>query len=182
MQFANCEQCSKLCETFDECSHHCNNYHKSPQTIALPLHCSKISAVQKEEAVYPDRSALKIIFKAKCPKCGQGDMFKHPNPYNLKHYDKMNRYCSNCNMDFENETGFYYGAMYVSYAFSISLSVINFIWTILAFGFGKIWIFLSINTAMLIILWPFIFRASRVLYLWMMDLMFKGEGARPDEA
>lgn len=85
-------------------------------------------------------------------------------------------------MDFENETGFYYGAMYVSYAFSVGLSLINFIWTLLVFGLGKIWIFISINAVMLIILWPFIFRISRVLYLWLMDVLFKGEGANPDEA
>jgi hypothetical protein len=85
-------------------------------------------------------------------------------------------------MDFENETGFYYGAMYVSYALSIAISVANFIWTSLAFGFGRIWIFITINAIVLVLLWPLIFRISRVLYLWMMDVLFKGEGARPDEA
>lgn len=85
-------------------------------------------------------------------------------------------------MDFENETGFYYGAMYMSYALSVAISVLNFIWTVLAFGFGSIWIFITINAIVLILLWPFIFRISRVLYLWMMDVLFKDEGAKPDEA
>ena len=134
-----------------------------------------------KEHHYPDKSALKIVFKAKCPRCGEGDMFKDPNPYNIRNYDKMNRFCTHCHLDFENETGFYYGAMYVSYGFSVAMSVFNFIWTVLLFGFGKIWIFLTINTILLLLLWPFIFRASRVLYLWMMELMFKGEGAKADE-
>lgn len=128
------------------------------------------------------RSVFKVVFGARCPRCGQGKLFKDPNPYNLKNYDQMNRYCSHCNMDFENETGFYYGAMYVSYALSVAISVVNFIWTVLAFGFGRIWIFITINAIVLVLLWPFIFRISRVLYLWMMDLLFKGEGAKPDEA
>lgn len=127
-------------------------------------------------------SALKAVILAKCPKCREGDMFINPNPYNLSDYDKMNRYCPVCNFDLENETGFYYGAMYVSYGISVALSVINFIWTTLVFGLGHIWYFIIANAITLIVLWPFLFRLSRVLYLILMDALFKGEGDKPDEA
>lgn len=127
-----------------------------------------------------NRSIPKVLFQAKCPRCGQGSMFKDPNPYNIYNYDKMNRYCSHCNMDFENETGFYFGAMYVSYAICIAISVMTFIFYALIFGFGRIYIYLIFNSVLLFLLWPFVFRLSRVLYLWLADVLFKGEGASAD--
>mgnify|MGYP003454961631 CR=1 FL=1 len=128
------------------------------------------------------RSIPKVLLQSKCPRCGQGDMFKDSNPYNIYNFDKMNKYCTNCNLDFENETGFYFGAMYVSYFLCIALSVINFILYALIFGFGRIHIFLIANSLFLIVLWPFLFRVSRVLYLWVADVIFKGEGSSADKA
>lgn len=127
------------------------------------------------------RNILNVLLKAKCPTCGQGDMFKDPNPYNIYNFDKMNRYCSNCNMDFENETGFYFGAMYMSYGLCIGLSVMNFIIYALIFGFGKVHIYLIFNSLVLFALWPFLFRISRVVYLWVADFFFNGEGAKADK-
>ena len=128
------------------------------------------------------RSIPKVLFQSKCPRCGQGSMFKDPNPYNIYNFDKMNRYCSNCNMDFENETGFYFGAMYMSYGVCIAISVMDFAIYALIFGFGRVNIFLIANTIILFLLWPFIIRLSRVIYLWMSDLIFSGEGADADQA
>lgn len=128
-----------------------------------------------------NRNIAKVLLQAKCPRCGQGHMFKDPNPYNIYNYDKMNRYCSNCNMDFENETGFYFGAMYVSYAICVAISVAVFIIYALIFGFGRIYIYLIANSILLFLLWPFVFRLSRVLYLWIADILFKGEGASADK-
>ncbi len=128
------------------------------------------------------RSALKVLLHSKCPRCGQGEMFKDPNPYNIYNYDKMNRYCSKCQMDFEPETGFYFGAMYISYGLCIGLSVATFILYALIFGFGRIYIYLIANSIVLFLLWPFVFRLSRVLYLWLMDVMFQGEGVDADKA
>jgi uncharacterized protein (DUF983 family) len=128
------------------------------------------------------RSIAKVLFQSKCPRCGQGNMFKDSNPYNIYNFDKMNRYCSNCNMDFENETGFYFGAMYISYLVCIFFSVIDFAIYAFTVGFGKIHIYLIANSLVLFVLWPFIFRISRVIYLWVTDFLFNGEGANPDRA
>lgn len=127
------------------------------------------------------RSGLKVLLQAKCPRCGQGHMFKDSNPYNIYNYDKMNRHCDKCQMDFEPETGFYFGAMYVSYALCIGLSVMTFVLYALIFGFGRIYIYLIANSVLLFLLWPFVFRLSRVMYLWMMDVMFQGEGVDADK-
>lgn len=128
------------------------------------------------------RKISSVLLQSKCPRCGQGRMFKDSNPYNIYNYDKMNKYCSNCHMDFEPETGFYFGAMYVSYAFCVAISVATFILYATVFGFGRIYIYLIGNSIILFAIWPFAFRVSRVLYLWMMDTLFKGEGTEADKA
>ncbi len=127
------------------------------------------------------RRISSVLLQSKCPRCGQGNMFKDSNPYNIYNYDKMNRYCSHCHMDFEPETGFYFGSMYVSYAICVAISVATFILYAMTLGFGRIYIYLIANSALLFLLWPFVFRLSRVLYLWMMDTLFKGEGSKADK-
>ncbi|HZH67976.1 MAG TPA: DUF983 domain-containing protein [Chitinophagales bacterium] len=122
------------------------------------------------------RNIFKVLFQARCTRCGQGEMFKDPNPYRIKNFDKMNRYCSNCNMDFEPEVGFYFGAMYFSYAFGVAFSVFTFVLHLVFFGLdANIYKYLILNTAFLVVLWPFIFRISRVMYLWFTDVMFGNE-------
>jgi uncharacterized protein (DUF983 family) len=126
-------------------------------------------------------ATLKSTFLAKCPKCCEGDMFIDKNPYHLKNYDKMNKYCNVCNFDFENETGFYYGAMYVSYALSVGFSLINFaIYMAIFRTWDFVMYYVLVNSILLVLLLPFIFRFSRSLYLVMMDKLFPNEGDTPD--
>ncbi|MBK9636286.1 MAG: DUF983 domain-containing protein [Bacteroidetes bacterium] len=54
-------------------------------------------------------------------------MFIDRNPYHLKTMSKMHSHCPNCGLNFEPEPGYYYGAMYVSYAFTIAVSVAVFL-------------------------------------------------------
>ncbi|MCO5232785.1 MAG: DUF983 domain-containing protein [Chitinophagales bacterium] len=136
--------------------------------------------MEKEKFKYPNRKFYKILLHAKCPQCGEGNMFKDSNPYHLYNYDKMNKYCSYCKLDFENETGFYFGAMYVSYGLGVALSGINFLVYLILFGFDPIIPYLIANSIILIGIWPIIFRISRVLYLWMMELLFPESSSTPD--
>lgn len=46
----------------------------------------------------------------------------------------MPDHCPECGLSFMPEPGFYYGAMYVSYALTIALSVFNFIWIYMLWG------------------------------------------------
>ena len=66
---------------------------------------------------------LSSILQLKCPKCRQGDLFCNKSSYKYKGFFDMPKKCSECGQDFEIETGFYYGAMYVSYALTIALTV-----------------------------------------------------------
>ncbi|MCO5231937.1 MAG: DUF983 domain-containing protein [Chitinophagales bacterium] len=136
--------------------------------------------MEEKDKKFPQRNIFKILWHARCPQCGQGEMFKDPNPYHLYNYDKMNRYCSGCHLDFENETGFYFGAMYVSYGLGVALSGVNFLIYLLFFGFDPIVPYLIANSIILVGLWPIVFRVSRVIYLWLMELLFPDSSSKPD--
>ena len=61
------------------------------------------------------------IINSKCPRCNQGKLYKQANPYRS---NAMESQCSHCGQDFTIETGFYFGAMYVSYAFNVAIAVV----------------------------------------------------------
>lgn len=104
------------------------------------------------------------ILKGKCPRCREGKIFKH-SPFNyLKFYD-MNKNCPNCGQTFHPEPGFYFGAMYISYGFSVALvlGIYLFLIAIDAFSLVMAAVLVSIS---IILLLPFIFQYSRILYLY----------------
>lgn len=76
----------------------------------------------------------------------------------------MNEACPVCGLNLTPEMGFYWGAMYVSYALTVALSFANFVIAYLFFGWLT-WEFLIGNAIVLILLLPLIFRISRALWL-----------------
>ena len=68
-----------------------------------------------------------ILNLATCnPRCREGNMFIYSNPYNLKNFMNMNDKCPVCKQPFDLEPGFYYGTSYVSYAFTIAITIASF--------------------------------------------------------
>jgi len=78
----------------------------------------------------------------------------------------MNKKCSVCGQPAEPEPGFYYGAMYMSYALCVAVCGFNFVLTEFILKLPP-YSFLVVNTVMLIVLWPLIFRYARVLYIYL---------------
>lgn len=109
-------------------------------------------------------SPFKAAAFLKCPQCGKGNLFSTANPYNIKKFTDMPDHCPECGLSFMPEPGFYYGAMYVSYALTIALSVFNFIWVYMLWGFVVV-PYLIINSVLLILLLPIFFRYGRSYYL-----------------
>ncbi len=72
-------------------------------------------ALQKGTKIYS-------IAKFKCPQCQEGDFFLS-HPYDLKNAGKLHENCSECGLKYAKEPGFYFGAMYVSYAFGVAIFV-----------------------------------------------------------
>jgi uncharacterized protein (DUF983 family) len=76
----------------------------------------------------------------------------------------MHEKCKYCGLKYEVEPGFFYGAMYISYALTVVL------WATLAvviFTFYNMspWLFLGIGISALLLLLPLIYRLSRAIWL-----------------
>ncbi|MBS1636327.1 MAG: DUF983 domain-containing protein [Bacteroidetes bacterium] len=107
---------------------------------------------------------LYSILNNKCPRCHEGDFFINNNPYDLKDLTKMHLHCPKCGEQYERETGFYYGAMYVSYGLNIALGVGLFILTVLLLDLSTT-TFLFIFLGAVLLLFPWIFRKSRLIWI-----------------
>lgn len=108
---------------------------------------------------------LNSIFNHKCPQCLEGDIFQTKSSYNLKSIAKMNHSCPKCGLDFEREPGYYYGAMYVSYALTVAVGVILFLADMVLFTEFSTSRYLVSLTLLLLLLSPLTFRTARVIWL-----------------
>lgn len=104
----------------------------------------------------------KAIWNYKCPRCKEGDMFK--TPFELSNPTNMNERCTKCNLDFEPEPGFYFGALIISYGISSWMLLLPALTLVLYFDW-------SVNGAMAFTLFFAAFtylkilRISRAIYL-----------------
>lgn len=85
---------------------------------------------------------------------------------NFTKFDKMRSNCPNCNFRFEVEPGFFIGAMYISYVMVVALMFFFGLLLFYVFGDPATWVYIISFPAIVILLLPFIFRFSRVLYLY----------------
>lgn len=109
-------------------------------------------------------SKLNSILTGSCPKCQNESMYSDKNPLHLTKVLKMNDHCSHCGLKYQIEPSFFYGAMYVSYGLNVAVGIAAFI---ISFVFFKTSIeesFVSIVIT-LIVLFPFVLRLSRNLYI-----------------
>ena len=91
-------------------------------------------------------------------------MFQNPNPYRLDSMFEMHADCSVCGLDYEPEPNFYYGAMYVSYAYTVALFVAVYVIFAVFLGWAM-WPTVGVLALILVALGPFLFRVARVTYL-----------------
>jgi len=87
--------------------------------------------------------SLSAMWNYKCPRCRQGDLFV--KPFTFSKPLAMNHSCQHCNLLFEPEPGYYYGAMFLSYIV-FSLFMLPFA-LLLNFYFK-----LSVNMTMLVVI------------------------------
>jgi uncharacterized protein (DUF983 family) len=119
-----------------------------------------------DQLAMADRTYLEGIILGKCPRCREGDMFAYPAT-NLLRFNKMNEECPHCHVRLEPEPGFYQGAMYVSYGFTILVMIIiSFILYYLA-GNPADWVYIAVMIGVMIVLVPINFRYSRILFLYL---------------
>ena len=111
------------------------------------------------------------VLTNKCPRCRAGNLFKSNNAYALRHdkYIEMNEHCPVCGQPTELEVGFYYGTSYVSYAVTVAFSVATFVawWVLIGVSINdnRLFWWLGINIALLLILQPVFMRLSRSIWI-----------------
>ena len=107
---------------------------------------------------------LDAIIKAYCPRCRRGEVFNGP-VYGLS-FQKMNDVCPKCGLRFEVEPGYFYAAMYVSYAFNVAQIITVGVATFyLSGGSDSPWLYIGVIFAAIFLCAPFNFRYSRVILL-----------------
>ncbi len=109
-------------------------------------------------------SRLYSIFKMKCPRCHEGAFFIS-RPYDLKHAGEIHQNCPKCGLKYSREPGFYYGAMYVSYALGVALFVT--LWVLINMFFDTIGtgLQISIIIGISLILTPYIYALSKIIWV-----------------
>lgn len=110
-------------------------------------------------------SKTSAMLHAKCPRCRRGNMFSG-GMYDF-FANKIYDHCPHCNLHFEIEPGYFYAAMYVSYALNvgeaIAIATITFILTRNA---DSPWLYIGTLLTGCLILAPVNFRYSRVFLLF----------------
>jgi uncharacterized protein (DUF983 family) len=107
---------------------------------------------------------LYSVLANKCPRCHQGNFFETNNPYDLKKFANMNSNCSVCKEDFKRETGFYFGAAYVSYGLTVGFGIGLYLLLCVLFDVGTVGYLITFSI-LLIVLLPVFFRYSRLIWI-----------------
>src|SRR5688572_13821731 len=106
------------------------------------------------------RSYLAAILKGRCPRCRQGEMFTHAAT-KLTRFNIMNERCPVCGVRLEPEPGFYQGAMYVGYGFTVALmSIIGLLLYVL--GDPSEWVYIGVVIGVMVVFIPWNYRYSRI--------------------
>lgn len=115
-------------------------------------------------------SYISNVVKGTCPNCGKTKVFKSSGNIFLFQLPKMHAECSHCGYEFHRETGFYFGAMYMSYALTVAemvaIFVLGFLLDVSIFGQ------LAAIVVILLLLSNFNFKISRLMWL---NLFYKKE-------
>ncbi|HEV8656465.1 MAG TPA: DUF983 domain-containing protein [Candidatus Limnocylindria bacterium] len=106
---------------------------------------------------------LAAVLTLRCPRCLSGRVWGG--------FVSMNVACPVCGLVFDRESGYFAGAMVVSYALAVPILAAMVVALILIGGLDPVVALIIGNTAYLVLV-PFIFRYSRVVWLhldWLID-------------
>jgi uncharacterized protein (DUF983 family) len=134
----------------------------------IPFRMRKFVTLRKEKLNFLQMlkkgSKLYSILTGTCPKCQNESMYLDKNPLHFNKILKMHENCSHCGLRYQIEPSFFYGAMYVSYGLNVAVGIAAFIISFVIFGSSLKVAFIAI-IASLIVLFPFVLRWSRNIYI-----------------
>jgi len=111
-------------------------------------------------------STLRAFSALRCPRCHQGGLFT-TSAWHLRTFDDMPDRCPRCGQFYEPELGFYWGAMYVSYGFSVLIVVavgVAVYW--LGHDPGT-WVYITAVAVTTVLFVPLSFRYARATMLYL---------------
>nr|WP_310587049.1 DUF983 domain-containing protein [uncultured Arsenicibacter sp.] len=109
-------------------------------------------------------SKLQAVSEGLCPACRKGKIFAAPF-YNLKRFDDMHTHCPHCGLRYEIEPGYFYGAMYVSYAISGAIALLTAFTLFYFAGDPDGWVYVGVIVPIMLLIAPVNFRISRIVWL-----------------
>ena len=111
-----------------------------------------------------DPSKLHAMINARCPNCHEGRLFKY-KWWNLLNFAQMHENCPHCDLRYEVEPGFFYGAMYISYAFTVGIMLVGGIVVFNFFNDPPAMGYVVPITIFSLVMVPFNFRTARVIFI-----------------
>ncbi|MFA6515940.1 MAG: DUF983 domain-containing protein [Bacteroidia bacterium] len=136
----------------------------------------RLIRIQKMSNQYTP-SKIKAMAQGKCPRCQSGKLFCH-NAIGT-HFMDMHTHCPVCDLQFEIEPGFFWGAMYVSYAITCAILLILGGAVLVIGNNPDFWIYMAIILPSFVLASPFTYRYSRILMLyWFAPVHFEERFAR----
>jgi uncharacterized protein (DUF983 family) len=110
------------------------------------------------------KTYLTALLQGKCPHCREGNIFTYPVS-KISKFNMMNPVCNYCGIRLEPEPGFYQGAMYVGYGFTIGFMILISSILYLLGDFSE-WTYVLAVIGFMILVIPLNYRYSRILYLY----------------
>lgn len=115
----------------------------------------------------PEQTEFKLwpaLLNSRCPRCRKGKIFANPmySPFGQKALNS----CPHCGLVYEREPGYFYAAMYVSYAFVVAELVTTGVGIYILSGSENPWIYILLMLSFVALLSPFNFRYGRVILMY----------------
>ena len=109
------------------------------------------------------KSLAAAIATCSCPRCRKGKLFP-VSQFSYRKLTEVNKSCQVCGANLIPEPGFYDGAMYISYAFSVALVISSLVAVNVVVEKPELWMYLSTVVVLNILLVPAMLRYSKTLY------------------
>ncbi|WP_240635586.1 DUF983 domain-containing protein [Hymenobacter rigui] len=119
-------------------------------------------------------STALALLQQRCPRCHQGNLFT-TSALHLTRFTEMPEDCPVCGQHYEPEPGFFWGAMYISYAFSTGIMLITGLLVYHLLHDPAVWVYVTSVAVAAVLLTPLSLRYSRTVLLY----LFSGIDYKP---
>jgi uncharacterized protein (DUF983 family) len=110
-------------------------------------------------------TTTQALLSCKCPQCHKGNLFTNSG-FNLLKFHKMPKQCEYCGLDYEPEPGFYYSAMYISYALNVAMIITVGFGVGILFSPKSFWGYILPVWGVILLTFPFTLRYSRAIAIY----------------